>query len=110
MLRRKAGAGSMATTSCPSSFKVSGSPTGSKSPPNRRPLSPKLPPPEPSGRHQDSAIAPGPGGDIIDIAAFYDSFADLKAHAHQSGNDVAIGLGHNDQLILANVKTVALGP
>jgi len=37
MLLRKAGAGSMGTTSCPSSFKVSGSPTGSKSPPTRRP-------------------------------------------------------------------------
>jgi hypothetical protein len=36
---------------------VSGSPTGSKSPPTRRPLSPKPPPPEPSGHHQDSAIA-----------------------------------------------------
>jgi hypothetical protein len=36
---------------------VSGSPTGSKSPPTRRPLNPKPPPPDPSGRHQDSAIA-----------------------------------------------------
>src|SRR5438477_10224590 len=54
MRRRKAGAGSMATTSCPSSFKVSGSPTGSKSPPTPRP---KPPPPDPSGHHQDSAIA-----------------------------------------------------
>jgi len=58
MRLRKAGAGSMATTSCPSSFKVSGSPTGSRSPPTRRPLKPKPPPPEPSGHHQDSAIAP----------------------------------------------------
>ena len=41
MRRRKAGAGSMATTSCPSSFKVSGSPTGSKSPPTQRPRKPK---------------------------------------------------------------------
>src|SRR3954465_1555458 len=57
--RRKAGAGSMATTSCPSSFKVSGSPMGSKSPPTRRPRSPKPPPPEPSGHHQHSAIALG---------------------------------------------------
>src|SRR5260221_9138615 len=57
MRRRKAGAGSMATTNCPSSFKVSGSPTGSKSPPTRRPLSPKPPPPEPSGHHQNSEIA-----------------------------------------------------
>jgi len=37
---QKAGAGSMATTSCPSSFKVSGSPTGSKSPPTPRPRIP----------------------------------------------------------------------
>ena len=47
MRRRKAGAGSMATTSCPSSFKVSGSPTGSKSPPTPRPRNPKPPPPDP---------------------------------------------------------------
>ena len=47
MLRRKAGADSMATTSCPSSFKVSGSPTGSRSSPHRRPVSPKPSPPEP---------------------------------------------------------------
>src|ERR1700758_2046327 len=60
ILRRKAGAGSMATTSCPSSFKVSGSPTGSKSPPTPRPRNPKPPPPDPSGHHQDSAIAPAP--------------------------------------------------
>lgn len=58
-LPRKDGAGSMATTSCPSSFRVSGLPTGSKSPPTRRHLSPRPPPPEPSGHHQDSAIAPG---------------------------------------------------
>src|SRR2546430_9191835 len=57
MRRRKAGAGSMATISCPSSFKVSGSPTGSKSPPTPRPRNPKPPPPDPSGHHQDSAIA-----------------------------------------------------
>ena len=47
MRRRKAGAGSMATTSCPSSFKVSGSPTGSKSPPTPPPRNPKPPPPDP---------------------------------------------------------------
>src|SRR3954466_6717143 len=57
MRRRKAGAGSMATTSCPSSFKVSGSPMGSKSPLTRRPRYPKPPPPEPLGHHQNSAIA-----------------------------------------------------
>src|SRR4051794_39400728 len=57
MPRRKAGVGSMATISCPSSFKVSGSPTESKSPPTRRPRKPKPPPPDPSGHHQDSAIA-----------------------------------------------------
>src|ERR1700681_2605188 len=49
----------MGTTSCPSSFKVSGSPTGSKSPPTRRPRNPKPPPPEPSAHHQNSAIALG---------------------------------------------------
>jgi hypothetical protein len=58
MRRRKAGAGSMAITSCPSSFKVSGSPMGSKSPPTQRPRNFKPPPPDPSGHHQDSAIAP----------------------------------------------------
>src|SRR3954463_4178448 len=57
MRRRKTGAGSMATTSCPSSFKAPGSPTGSKSPPTQRPRNPKPPPPEPSGHHQHSAIA-----------------------------------------------------
>ena len=36
----------------------------------------------------------------IDISAIYDSFADLKANAYQFGNDVAIGLGHNDQLVV----------
>jgi hypothetical protein len=58
MRRRKAGAGAMATTSCPSSFKVSGSSTASKSPPTRRPRNPKPPPPDPSGHHQNSATAP----------------------------------------------------
>ena len=57
MRRRKAGVGSMATTSCPSSFKVSGSPTGSKLLPIQRPLNPKPLPPEPPGHHQNSAIA-----------------------------------------------------
>src|SRR4051794_21266198 len=55
---RKVGVGSMATTSCPSSFKVSGSQTGSKSPPARRPRKLKPPPPDPSGHYQNSAIAP----------------------------------------------------
>src|SRR5438045_4009026 len=59
MRRRKAGAGSMVTTSCPSSFKASGSPTASKLPRTRRPRNPKPPPPEPSGHHQNSAIARG---------------------------------------------------
>src|SRR3954470_13251968 len=45
------------------SCEVSGSPTGSKSPPTRRPRNPKPPPPEPSGHHQHSAIAlPPPRG------------------------------------------------
>src|SRR5262249_34585932 len=57
MRRRKVGAGSMATTSCRSSFKVSHSPMGSKSRSIRHPLGPKPPPPEPCGRHQNSAIA-----------------------------------------------------
>src|SRR4051812_35534787 len=56
---RKVGVGSMATTSCPSSFKVSGLQTGSKSPPTRRSRRPKPPPPDPSGHHQHSAISPG---------------------------------------------------
>jgi hypothetical protein len=59
MRLRKAGAGSMATTKLPSSFKVSGSPMGSKSPPTPRPRNPKPPPPDPSRHHQDSAIAHG---------------------------------------------------
>src|SRR5689334_18285427 len=62
--RRKAGAGSMATTSCPSSFKVSGSPTGSRSSPTRHPRNPKPPPPEPSGHHQNSAIALAHSGPV----------------------------------------------
>src|SRR3954470_23265697 len=40
------------------SCEVSGSPTGSRSPPTRRPRKPKPPPPEQSGHHQNSAIAP----------------------------------------------------
>src|SRR5260370_6617702 len=64
MRRRKAGAGSMATTNCPSSFKVSGSPTGSKSPATPRPRNPKSPPPDPSGHHQDSAIALAIAGEL----------------------------------------------
>src|SRR4051794_29259431 len=59
---RKVGAGSTATTSCPSSFKVSGSPTGSKSPSTLRPRKPKPPPPDPSGHHQNSTIALGRAG------------------------------------------------
>src|SRR3954468_1233450 len=39
------------------SCEVSGSPTGSRSPPTRRPRKPKPPPPDPSGHHQNSAIA-----------------------------------------------------
>jgi hypothetical protein len=62
-----------------------------------------------SGSMTIADFAAGPAGkDIIDISAFYDSFADLKANTHQFGNDVAIGLGHNDQLMLANVKLGAL--
>src|SRR5438105_11840806 len=61
MRRRKAGAGSMATTSCPSSFKVSGSLTGSKLPPTRRLLNPEPLPPETSGHHQNSVIARADG-------------------------------------------------
>src|SRR4051812_23416076 len=60
MRRRKAGAGSMATTSCPSSFKASGSPTGSKLLPIPHPRNPKPPPPEPSGHHQNPTLAPDP--------------------------------------------------
>ena len=48
------------------------------------------------------------GGDVIDISAFYSNFADLKAHAHQMGTDTVIALGHNDQLVLADVKLSAL--
>src|SRR5262249_44954518 len=62
-----------------------------------------------SGSMTIADFVAGPGGtDIIDISAFYGSFTELKAHAHQAGNDVAIGLGHNDQLLLANVKIGAL--
>ena len=55
----------MATTSCPSSFKVSGSPTGSNSPPPRRPRKLK-PPPNPSGHHQNSAIAQSLFNEVCD--------------------------------------------
>jgi hypothetical protein len=32
------------------------------------------------------------------------SFADLVAHSQQAGNNEVIGLGHNEQLVLENVK------
>jgi hypothetical protein len=54
---RKVGAGSIATTSRSRSFKVSGSQTGSKPPPTQHPQKLKPPPPDPSGHHQNSAIA-----------------------------------------------------
>src|SRR5438067_10068728 len=62
----------MATTSCPSSFKVSGSPTGSKSPPTPRPRNPKPPPPDPSGHHQDSAIAQRELNMLVDLMEYRD--------------------------------------
>jgi hypothetical protein len=60
----------MATTSCPSSFKVSGSATGSKLPATRRPRNPKPPPPELSKGIARSASAGGtrkPGGGATSV-------------------------------------------
>jgi Transposase, Mutator family len=65
--RRRVGAVSMATTSCQKSSKVRSSSTGSRSPPSRPTLRPKPPPPDPSGRHQKSAIARGPKVTIIQV-------------------------------------------
>ena len=48
------------------------------------------------------------GGDVIDISAFYSNFGDLIAHAHQVDNNTVIDLGHNDHLVLADVKLSAL--
>jgi hypothetical protein len=55
----------------------------------------------------DFAAGPAPK-DIIDISAFYSNFTDLKAHSYQLGNDVVVGLGNKDQLVLAQVKLSAL--
>src|SRR5262249_29391331 len=47
-------------------------------------------------------------GDVINISAFYSNFADLIAHSHQVDNNTVIDLGHNDHLVLADVKLSAL--
>src|SRR3954463_1608546 len=96
MRRRKTGAGSMATTSCPSSFKVSGSPTGSKSPPARHPRNPKPPPPEPSGHHQNSAIAPSTAQLVPTVAYAENSMGyrvlSVEQAARLPNNNGALGL------------------
>ena len=53
-------------------------------------------------------VAGAASNDVIDVANFFSSFADLTAHSHQSGNDVVINLDHHDQLILAGVHLNAL--
>jgi hypothetical protein len=53
-------------------------------------------------------VAGAAAKDIIDISAFYSNFTDLKAHSYQLGNDVVVGLGKQDQLVLAQVKLSAL--
>jgi hypothetical protein len=87
MRRRKAGAGSIATTSRPGSFKVSGSRTGSKPPPTRHPQKPKPSPPEPSGHHQNSAITPlqsrAVGVHETDLAAWRDVVLSQRSNAGQ---------------------------
>src|SRR5438045_6496279 len=105
MRRRKAGAGSMVTTSCPSSFKASGSPTGSKLPRTRRPRNPKPPPPEPSGHHQNSAIALC----LFLIAVPVLFLLTLPAYAEEPGTSTP---GHPDLIIVrrftAPIRIVAL--
>jgi hypothetical protein len=57
-----------------------------------------------SGSMRIADFAAGPTfGDVIDISAFYSNFTDLLAHTQQVGNDVVIGLGHTDQLVLENL-------
>jgi hypothetical protein len=49
--------------------------------------------------------------DVIDLGAFsYASFAELMAHATQSGTDVVLKLGAKDQILLRNVALQALAP
>ena len=62
-----------------------------------------------SGSMRIADFAAGPTfGDVVDISAFYSNFIDLLAHTQQVGNDVVIGLGHKDQLVLENVTLGAL--
>jgi hypothetical protein len=62
-----------------------------------------------SGSMTIADFAAGPAAkDIIDISAFYSNFTNLKAHSYQLGNDVVVGLGNKDQLVLAQVKLSAL--
>jgi hypothetical protein len=58
-----------------------------------------------SGSMRIADFTPGDSsGDVIDISAFYSNFTDLMSHSQQVGNNVVVGLGHNDQLVLENVK------
>ena len=43
-------------------------------------------------------------GDVIDVAAFFSSFAELSAHSQQQGSTVVIALDHNDRLVLENIN------
>jgi hypothetical protein len=51
-----------------------------------------------------SRIADFVAGDVIDVAAFFSSFAELSAHSQQQGSTIVIALDHNDRLVLENVS------
>jgi Ca2+-binding RTX toxin-like protein len=75
-----------------------------------------------NGGHDTFVFAPNFGHDVIkdvsagwrshDVVQFsksvFDNFADVLAHATQSGNDVVIAAGTADSLTLKNVKLAAL--
>jgi Ca2+-binding RTX toxin-like protein len=75
-----------------------------------------------NGAHDTFMFATNFGNDVIkdfsagwrghDVVQFsksvFDNFADVLAHATQSGQDVVIAAGTNDSLTLKNVKLAAL--
>jgi hypothetical protein len=46
----------------------------------------------------------GLSSDVLDVSAFFSSFAEVTAHSQQQGNNVIVGLDHNDTLILENLQ------
>ncbi|MBN9040908.1 MAG: hypothetical protein J0H38_06430 [Rhizobiales bacterium] len=53
--------------------------------------------------------ASGWGHDVVQFSkSIFDNFADVLAHATQSGQDVVISAGHHDSLTLKNTKLAAL--